>query len=122
MDELNQTIWGMSRPMGILYNSSASLGGILIYSGAKGLTVLKFGIGVFLANILAFVVMSFGHVPPLFAIGGTVILLSFLGILWLWGKERMALKGASTAAADYKLVGYVFLFLSQYKFLRIRDN
>jgi hypothetical protein len=35
-----------------------------------------------------------------------------MGILWLWAKERMALKGSSTAAADFKLVGYVFLLMA----------
>jgi len=36
-----------------------------------------------------------GHIPPLFGIGGTLILLFFIGILWLWAKERIALKGVN---------------------------
>ena len=53
-----------------------------------------------------------GHIPPLFGIGGTLILLFFIGILWLWAKERIALKGASTTAADLKLVSYVFMLIA----------
>jgi len=48
--------------------------------------------------------MEMGYFPPFFGIGGALILLSFFGILWLWAKERMALKGSSTAAADLKTV------------------
>jgi len=53
-----------------------------------------------------------GHMPPLFGIGGTLILLFFFGILWFWAKERMALKDSFKTAADFKLVGYVFLLLA----------
>jgi hypothetical protein len=35
-----------------------------------------------------------------------------MGILWLWAKERMALKDSSTTAADLKLVGYVFMLIA----------
>jgi hypothetical protein len=47
------------------------------------------------------------HIPAFFSIGGTLILAFFFGMLWLWAKERIALKGSSTAAADFRLVGYV---------------
>ena len=57
--------------------------GILLYSGAKGSTVWKDGIGIFMTLIIAMVVMTLGHFPPLFGIGGTLILLSFTGILEL---------------------------------------
>ncbi len=71
------------------------------------------GIGILLAVIIAsFVLPALGHFPPLFGIGGTLILLFFTGILWLWAKERMALKDSSTTAADLKLVGYVFMLIA----------
>jgi len=53
-----------------------------------------------------------GQIPPLFGVGGTLILLFFIGILWLWAKERMALKNSPTIAADLKLVGYVFMLIA----------
>jgi hypothetical protein len=55
---------------------------------------------------------SIGHIPPLFGIGGTLILLCFIGILWLWTKERMTLKDAPAAAADLKLFGYVLFVMA----------
>ena len=102
MDELNKTIWATTGPLFLLWGIGVPLGGIvtgiglLLYSGAKGSTIWKFGIGTFAGFVIAMAIMSMqlGHFPPLFGIGGTLILLSFIGILWLWAKERMALKGS----------------------------
>ena len=118
--ELSQSIWAMTGPLFMLWGVlGATLGaivagiGLLLYSGAKASTVWKFGIGIFLAYIIAmFIIPQLGHFPLLFGIGGTLILLFFMGILWLWAKERMALKGSSTTATDFKLVGYVFFLLA----------
>ena len=117
--ELNQTIWGFTGFGTMLWGTGAPLGaivagiGLLLYSGAKGSTVWKFGIGTFVGLVIAMAMvhMQLGHFPPLFGIGGTLILLFFIGIVWLWAKERMALKGSSTAA-DLKLVGYVFMLIA----------
>ncbi|MFC1962949.1 hypothetical protein ACFLWB_03015, partial [Chloroflexota bacterium] len=117
-DELNQTIWALTGPLMIIWGIfGLSLGalvaviGLLLYSGAKGSTVWKFGIGIFLTLVVGMAMGRFGHFPPLFGIGGTLIILLFIGILWLWAKERMALKGSSTTAADLRLVGYVFMLI-----------
>jgi hypothetical protein len=118
MDELNQTIWATTGPLMMLWGLSAPLGvliagiGILIYSGARGSTVWKFGIGILLAFFIALSMQLMGHFPVLFGIGGALILLFFIGILWLWAKERMALKDSSTTAADFKLVGYLFMLIA----------
>ena len=119
-DELSQSVWAITGPLYMLWGIfGATLGaivagiGLLVYSGAKGSTVWKFGMGVFLPYIiLMFFGTLFGHFPPLFGIGGTLILLSFMGILWFWAKERMALKGSSTTAIDFRLVVYVFMFMA----------
>lgn len=118
LEELNQTVWAMTGPLLLLAGMAVPLGalvagiGALLYSGAEGATVWKVGIGILAAYIIAFMVPLLGHFPPLFGIGGTIILLSFMGILWLWAKERKALKGSSTAGADLKLVGYVFMLMA----------
>ena len=118
MDEVNQTIWAFGGIWMTLWAFAVPLAalvagiGSLLYSGAKGSTVWKIGIGIFVGLVIGMVAMQFGHLPPLFGIGGTLILLFFMGIVWLWAKERMALKGLSTTATDFKLVGYVFMLLA----------
>jgi hypothetical protein len=118
-EEINQTIWAFTGPLNLLSGISLLLGaiiagvGILLYAGAKGSTVWKVGIGLFTVLILALVATGINfYSAPLFGIGGTIILLSFIGILWLLAKQRMALGGSSTTAADFKLVGYVFMFMA----------
>ena len=118
--ELSQSVWALTGPLSMLWGVfGATLGallagiGLLLYSGAKASTVWKFGIGVFLSLLIVMMVLtSLGHYPPLFGIGGTLILLFFLGILWFWAKERKALNGKSTTAIDFKLTGYVFMFMA----------
>jgi hypothetical protein len=119
MDELNQTMWAMTGPLFLIWGVfGATLAalvagiGLLLYSGAKGSTVWKFGIGIVLAFVIAMAISLMGYFPPLFGIGGSLILLLFFGILWLWAKERIALKGSSTAAADFRLAGYVSMLMA----------
>ena len=103
-------IWGV---FGATLGAIVAGIGILLYSGAKASTVWNLGIGVFLAYIIVvFFIPQLGHIHALFAIGGTLIVLFFMGIAWLWAKERMALKGASTTATDLELVGYVFILMA----------
>ncbi len=118
MDEVNQTMWAFTGPWYLLWALGVPLAaiiagiGLLLYSSAKGSTVWKYGIGIALAISIGMASGFLGHIPPLFGIGGTLILLFFMGILWLWAKERMALKDSSTTAADLKLVGYVFMLIA----------
>jgi len=119
LDELNQTIWALTGPMNALYGLSIPLGGIgagigmLLYAGAKGSTAWKVGIGSLVALVVSLAAMGLNYYSaPVFGIGGTLILLSFIGIVWLSAKERMALEGSSMAGADLKLAGYVFMIMA----------
>ena len=121
LDEFNQTIWAFTGPLMFLRGISMPLGaivsgiGVLFYSSAKGSTLWKVGIGLFIVLIISLVAMGLNfYSAPLFGIGGSLILLSFIGILWLLAKERMALKGSSTTALDFKLVGYVFMLMAAF--------
>ena len=118
-EEINQTIWAFTGPLNILSGVSLLLGaivagvGILLYAGAKGSTVWKVGIGLFVVLITTLVITALNfYSAPVFGFGGALILLSFIGTLWLLAKERMALDGSSTTAVDLKLVGYVFMFMA----------
>jgi hypothetical protein len=118
MDQLNQTmwaptglwlnLWGFAPPAGALVAGV----GLLLYSGAGGPRIWAFGVGIAAAVVVGMALTNLGHIPPLFGIGGTVIVLSFLGILWFWAKERVTLADAAAATADLKLVGYVFFFIA----------
>ena len=119
MIEVNQTMWAVAGPwfftwgvLGVPVGSLVAMIGILLHAGAKGSTVAKYGVGGFLALVVSMSVGIVGHIPPLFGLGGTLILLFFIGILRLWAKERMALKDTAAAAADLKLVSYVFFVMA----------
>ncbi len=118
-EEINQTVWAFTGPLNRLYGISVPLGaiitgvGALLYAGGRISTAWKVGIGILVAFILSLVTLALNlYSPPLFGTGGTLILLSFVGILWLWAKERIVLKGLSTTAANFKLIGYVFMLVA----------
>ena len=118
-EELNQTNWAFNGTLSMLHGLSTPFAtivagvGILLYSSAKGSKVWMVGTGLFIVFILALVAMGLNfYSAPVFGIGGSLILLSFIGILWLLAKERMALEGSSTTAVDFKLVGYVFMIMA----------
>ncbi len=118
MDEVNQTMWALTGPWLFLWAFGVPLAsivvaiGTLLYSGAKGAVVWKYGIGIFLLFFIGMAIGRLGHIRPLFGLGGALILFSFTGWLWLWAKERIALKDGPTLAADLKMVGYVFLLIA----------
>jgi len=119
MEELNQTMWASQGTWTMIWGlygvplaAIVAVIGILLYSDAKGLTVLKYGIGIFLVGVVIASVYPLGHIPLLFGIGGTLILLFFIGILCLWAKEHKALKGAPPTAAVFKLAGYLFMLIA----------
>jgi hypothetical protein len=114
--ELNQTIWAIPGTMSTLHGFAVPLGsivagvGIMLYAGAKGSKALVVGIGLFVVFIIGLVAMALNYYSaPVFGVGGSLILLSFIGILWFLANERMALKGESTIVVDLKLVGYIFM-------------
>ena len=118
-EEINQTIWAFTGPLNILSGISPLFAvltagvGILLYAGADGSSVWKIGTGLLIVLGLALTVTAANfYSAPVFGIGGALILLSFVGILWLLAKERMALMGASTIAVDLKLTGYMCMFMA----------
>lgn len=93
-------VWAFSVPLGIIIAAT----GILIHVKANRNTILKFGLG----TLGAYVFISFAngpmpHIPILFGIGGTLILLFYFLILW---KNAHKLKENAT-----KLAGYTFLII-----------
>jgi len=92
--------WAFSVPVGLIIAAM----GVLIHTKVKKNTILKFGFG----TLGTFTFISFAngpmpHVPVLFGIGGTLLLLFYFLILW---KNAKKLK-----ENVYKLTGYTFLLI-----------
>jgi len=115
LEQLNESVWSPTGPLMMLWGvGGVPLGtviagiGLLLYAKAKGLTTLFFAIGVLVAIIVAMTSGSLEFYPFLFGIGGTIILISFFGILWFWAKNRKDMEGQAAKAANLRLVAYVF--------------
>jgi len=112
--ELQNTMWSLDKPPFWAWAFSVPVGailaavGILLHASQQGSRSGFMGIALFLVSGLAFFATRIGHMPPLFGIGGGLILASFVAILWLWGKRRGSLSGAAALGADLQLVAYVF--------------
>lgn len=115
LEQLNASVWSTTGPMMMLWGlGGVPLGsviagiGLLLYSNARVRTILFFGLGVLVAIYLAMFSGGIELYPFLFGIGGTIILLSFFGILWFWAQKRKELEGLEAKAANLSLVAYVF--------------
>ena len=94
------TFWGFSVPLGLIIAAI----GILIISNTNKKMILKFGLGA----LGTYIFISFGngpmpHVPFLFGIGGTILLILYFLILW---KNAKKFKDNI-----YKLAGYTSLLI-----------
>jgi len=115
LEQLNESVWALDGWRMMLWGiGGVPLGtviagiGLLLYTNAKGLTTLFFALGVPVTIFFSMFSGGMSLYPFLFGIGGTIILLSFFGILWLWAKKRKDLEGQAAKAANLGLVGYVF--------------
>ena len=115
LEQLNESVWSATGPMMMLWGlGGVPLGtviagiGLLLYTNARGRIILFFALGVLVAIYLAMFSGGTELYPFLFGIGGTIILLSFFGILWFWAQKRKELEGMEAKAANLSLVAYVF--------------
>jgi len=110
---LQDTMWALNRPLFWIWAFSVPLGavlaavGILLHAGKKGSRAGVVAIVLLVVMTIAFFAPGIGHVPVLLGIGGGLILASFIGILWLWGKRYASLPENGRLGAQLQLVGYV---------------
>ncbi len=125
LDQVNETIWALGGPVFGLWASAIPLGsivagvGLLLYVRSKGARIWLFGIGiftVFLLDILSMwrVLPAPPHFPPLFGLGGGLMLASFLASLLLWAKKQATLEGPARTAGDFQLAGYIFFLIAMW--------
>ena len=107
-DSLFFMIWALSVPVG----SILACVGLLIYARSKGSRIWLFGIGLTLLLILIGFFPIPGYYPPIFGIGGGLILTLFLLTIWFWARRRTLLEGTAGTAADFQLAGYVFFLVA----------
>jgi len=118
-DEVRETVWAIPGFLFFLWAFTVPVGallacvGMLLYVRAKALHIWLSGIGI-LITLFIIMVPKGNHYPPLFGIGGILILIFFFAILWLWAKRRTTLNDSQKVAADLQLIGYVFLLIAMW--------
>jgi len=116
--QYGETVWRFDGVLFLLWALSIPLGsilagvGVLLYVGARRPSIWLFGMGVFLVLIVVETLLPSRHFPPLFGVGGGLILAFYLGILWFWARKRKLLEGAAKTAADYQLTAYTFFLIT----------
>ena len=114
MEQLDATIWALDGPLFKLWAFSVPLGSILAAIGAfayvKTRSVFSWitAVGVLGAVLAMTIVWTRVYDAVLFGIGGTIILLSFFAIVWIWMKENAGRGVQEKTAASIKLIGYIF--------------
>ena len=114
IEENNATIWADGGPLWISWGFSVTLGSILAGIGAfvyvKTKSVFSWLTGIGVLGAVFAMVMVWGRVynSTLFGIGGTIILLSFFAIIWIWMKKYAVLDIQEKIAGSFKLIGYIF--------------
>ena len=114
IEENNTTIWADGGPLWIFWGFSVTLGSILagigafVYVKTKSVFSWLTGIGVFGAVFAMVMVWSRVYNSTLFGIGGTIILISFFAIVWVWMRKYAALDMPEKIAGSFKLIGYLF--------------
>ena len=113
-EEFSATIWDLNGPLFMLWAFSVPLGSVLagtgafLYARTKPVFAWLTGIGVLALVIAMTVVWSREYYPPLFGIGGVLILVCFFSIVWLWMKKYAPLSSQAKTAGAFKLIGYLF--------------
>jgi hypothetical protein len=116
-EELSRTIYAVDGAMGLFrYQITGTLGivlpiiGVLLYATKKGSFLWLLG---FLGSSMAGIGMMWEpsqHIPQLFGLGGTVILLSYLGLLWVWARTYATYEGNARTGRLIQILGWSFLF------------
>ena len=113
-EEVVDTIWDMDGPMFALWAFSVPLGSLLaaigafIYTNTKRYIIWLAAVGVLGVVIVMTFIFGAAYSPPLFGIGGCLILLFFFSIVGVWMKKYAGLSIQARNAGNLKLIGYLF--------------
>jgi hypothetical protein len=114
IEENNLTIWADGGPLWIFWGFSITLGSVLAGIGAflyvKSKPAFSWLTPIGVIGVVFAMVMVWSRVynATLFGIGGSIILVSFFAIVWIWMKKYSRLDIQEKIAGSFKLVGYIF--------------
>ena len=114
MQEVAATIWNLDGPLFYLWAFALPLGSVLagiaafLYAKSKPVFAWLAGIGVLGAVLVMNLLWSRVYEPILFGMGGTIILICFFAIVWIWMKTYATKDRLAKIAGSYKLIGYLF--------------
>ncbi len=114
MAENNLTMWADGGPLWIVWALSVTLGslvagiGAFMYVKTKAIFSWLTAIGMLGAVVAMVMVWSRYYNATLFGIGGTIILIAFFAIVWVWMQKYAALDMPAKIAGSFKLIGYLF--------------
>ncbi len=113
------TIWAttggflfMFNGMFLIIGIGFSIIGVLVYSAKKGSFFWLWGLLPFAAYPLLYFWQPVNYYPPLFGVGGGLVTLSYLAVLWFWIKKNTGYEGAAKLGMHIQLLGYSFLYIT----------
>ena len=113
-DELAGTVYAVDGALWWIRMAAASgltlsIMGVLLATGNKGSSFWLLGFLPGTAISAGMFWKPSQYLPQLFGVGGTVILVSYFGILWLWTRACAADEGVARIGKHVQLLGYSFL-------------
>ena len=114
IEENNLTIWADGGPLWTFWGFSITLGSVLAGIGAflyvKSKPAFSWLTPIGVIGVVFAMVMVWSRIynATLFGIGGSIILVSFFAIVWIWMKKYSRLDIQEKIAGSFKLVGYIF--------------
>lgn len=119
LEDLSGSVWSPAGGAGFsawqlmaVFSIVLPIVGALLLSGKKRSFFWLWGFVPFIAYNVGVVWKPSQYRPPLFGIGGAFILVSYLGILWLWTKTQDEYEGAAKTGRQIQLLGYSLLFVT----------
>ena len=115
--QLAPTLWGVTRYM--IWAFSFKLGVFFLIIGASllaGLNRKRFWL--FVAGGILYVALAYVLMPtlyaPLFGLGGWLITLFMVYIIWHWARTRPGQSESLQLVSDLRMIGYFFLVMATY--------
>ena len=105
-------IFNMLTGMCLILGIGISIIGVLLYSGKKGSLFWLWGLVPVIALLSLMFWQPSQYIPAVYGIGGGIITLAYLGVLWAWVKSHTAYEGIAKTGKHIQLLGYSFLYVT----------